>query len=106
MQRLITVREAFHSNIIGPHAPVGSWLTDERLRMLTLGMYPKSSGFDEAKERGITLLAGQVKLQAYTLAFIDGFITIAWVCVGIIILIALMKPMKIYYDSQSFEPPK
>lgn len=106
MQRLVSVREQFHSNMMGLHVEVGNWLAEERLRMLTGGMYPKSSGVDEAQARGITGLAGQVKLQAYTLAFIDGFITIAWLCVGIIVLIALMKPMKIYFDSPSIEPPR
>jgi MFS transporter, DHA2 family, multidrug resistance protein len=106
MQRIVSVREQFHSNMVGLHVAIGNWLTEERLRMLTGGMYPKSSGLDEAQARGITVLSGQVKLQAYTLAFMDGFITIAWVCVGIIILIALMKPMKIYFDSPSIEPPK
>ncbi len=47
----------------------------------------------------MTLLGGQVKQQAYTLAFSDGFITIAWLAVGIIVLIALMRRMKIFFDA-------
>jgi MFS transporter, DHA2 family, multidrug resistance protein len=57
-------------------------------------------------EQAVALLAGQVKQQAYTLAYIDGFLTIAWLCAGIIILIACMKPMRIQFDSPSMEPPR
>jgi len=106
MQRLIEVREKFHSNMIGLHIEVGNWLTDERLRMFTGGLYPGSSGAAESQERAVALLAGQVKKQAYTLAYIDGFLMIAWVCAGIIVLIACMKPMRIHFDSPSMEPPR
>ena len=106
MQRLVEVREKFHSNVIGLHVEIGNWLTDERLRMLTGGLYPGSSGLEESQERAIALLSAQVKKQAYTLAYIDGFLMIAWLCVGMIILIACMKPMRIHFDSSSIEPPK
>ena len=105
MQRFITVREHFHSNLIGLHVEVGDWLTDERLRLLTGGVSPNSTGADEAQARSAALLAGQVRQQAYSLAYTDGFMIIAWVCVGIIVLIACLKPMKIFFDSQSPEPP-
>jgi MFS transporter, DHA2 family, multidrug resistance protein len=106
MQRLVAVREQFHSNMLGLGVDAGDWLTDERLRMLTGGVSSGSSGLEEAQRRAATLLGGQVRQQAYTLAFADGFITIAWVAVGIIVLIAFMRRMKIYFDSPSIEPPK
>jgi DHA2 family multidrug resistance protein len=105
MQRFITVREQFHSNLIGLHVEAGNWLTDERLRLLTGGVSANSTGVDEAQTRSAALLAGQVRQQAYALAYTDGFMIIAWVCVGIIVLIACLKPMKMFFDSQSPEPP-
>jgi len=105
MQRFITVREQFHSNLIGLHVEVGNWLTDERLRLLTGGVSANSTGVDEAQRRSAALLGGQVRQQAYALAYTDGFMIIAWVCVGIIVLIACLKPMKMFFDSQSPEPP-
>jgi DHA2 family multidrug resistance protein len=69
-------------------------------------MYLNSTGLEESQERAVALLAGQLKQQAYTLAYIDGFMMIAWVCAGMIILIACTKPMRIYFDSPSMEPPK
>jgi DHA2 family multidrug resistance protein len=105
MQRFISVREQFHSNLIGLHVEAGNWLTDERLRLLTGAVSANSSGMDEAQRRSAALLGGQVRQQAYTLAYMDGFMIIAWVCVGVIALIACLKPMKIFFDSQSSAPP-
>src|SRR5437879_843320 len=97
MQRLVEVREKFHSNMIGLHVEVGDWLTDERLRMLTGGIYPNSSGLEASQERAVGLLAGQVKKQAYTLAYIDGFMMIAWVCAGISRVLACMTAIRVHF---------
>jgi len=105
MQRFITLREQFHSNLVGLRVEAGDWLTDERLRLLTGAVSANSTGMDEAQERAAALLGGQVRLQAYTLAYIDGFMLIALVCVGMITLIAFLKPMEIFFDSRSPEPP-
>jgi DHA2 family multidrug resistance protein len=105
MQRFILVREQFHSNLIGLHVMAGDWLTDERLRLLAGGVGANSAGLDEAQSRSAALLGGQVRQQAYTLAYMDGFTNIAWVCVGIIALVAWLKPMKILFDSESPQPP-
>jgi DHA2 family multidrug resistance protein len=103
MQRFISVREQFHSNLIGLHVDAGNWLTDERLRLLTGGVSGNSAGMDEAQKRSASLLAGQVRQQAYTLAYADAFMIIAWVCVGMIVLISCLKHMQIFFDSQ---PPR
>ena len=105
MQRVITLRERFHSNLIGLHIDAGNWLTSERLRMLTGGVSADSTGMDEAQKRAVALLGGQVRQQAYTLAYMDGFMIIAWVCVGMIVLVACLKPMTIFFDTSSMEPP-
>src|SRR5258707_10125175 len=99
MQRFITLQEQFNWNLIGLHVEAGNWLTDERLRLLTGSVSGNSAGMDEAQSRSAALLGGQVRQQAYTLAYMDAFTLIAWICVGIIVLVALMKPMKIMFDS-------
>ena len=98
MQRLISVREQFHSNMIGLHVEAGNWLTSERVQLLTQGLFPGSAGAEAAQERAALLLGGQVKLQAYTLAYADGYLAIACAAALAIVLIACMKPMKIYFD--------
>ena len=105
MQRFIAVREQLHSNLIGLHVDAAGWLSAERLTLLTGGVANASSGTDEAQQRAVVLLSGQVSQQAFTLAYMDGFMIIAWVCVGIMLLIALMRPMKILFDSSSSDPP-
>jgi len=101
MQRLVSVRERFHSNIIGLHIDGGHWLTSERLGMVARGLFPNSTGSEEAQARAAQLLGGQVRVQAYTLAYSDGYVVIALVAALAIILIAFMKPMKIIFDAES-----
>jgi MFS transporter, DHA2 family, multidrug resistance protein len=103
MQRLVSVREKFHSNMIGLHVASGNWLTDERLKTLAGGLMPNSSGAEDAQARALQLLGGQVRVQAYTLAYTDGFVVIAFVAALAIILTALMKPIKYYLDAPSLE---
>jgi DHA2 family multidrug resistance protein len=98
MQRLISVREQFHSNMLGLHVEAGNWLTTERLQLLAQMLFPGSIGTEEAQARAAQLLGGQVRLQAYTLAYADAYLAIAFVAAIAVILIALMKPMKIYFD--------
>src|SRR5262249_12806307 len=43
MQRIVAMREQFHSNMLGLHVNFGAWLTDERLGQLTGGLYSGSS---------------------------------------------------------------
>jgi DHA2 family multidrug resistance protein len=106
MQRLVSVREKFHSNMIGLHVTSGNWLTDEWLKTLTGGLLPNSTGTDEARGRALQLLSAQVREQAYTLAYADGFIVIALVATLAIVLTALMRPIKYYFDDPSLNAPK
>ena len=98
MQRLISVREQFHSNMIGLHVNSGDWLVSERIAALAHALMPSSAGAEEAQQRAVVTVGGQLKLQAYALAYSDAYLTIAVVAAFAIILIALMKPMKIYFD--------
>jgi DHA2 family multidrug resistance protein len=105
MQHFIAAREKFHSNLLGLHVEAGNWLTDERLRFLTGGVSSNSAGLDEAQSRSAALLGGQLRQQAFTLAYADGFMIVAWVCVGVIVLVACLKRSRILFDSDSPKPP-
>jgi len=98
MQRLISVREQFHSNMIGLHVDTGHWLTSERLTALTHTLFSGSAGTEEAQARAALMLGGQVKVQAYSLAYSDGYLAIAFVAALACILCAFLKPMKIYFN--------
>jgi len=98
MNRFLTVREEFHSNMLGLHVQIGNWLTDERLRNTSLGLLPGSSGLEEAQARAAALLGRQVHAQAYTLAVADGFVLIAGVAAAFLLIMLLMKPVKVSYQ--------
>jgi DHA2 family multidrug resistance protein len=97
MTRFISVREQFHSNLLGLHVQIGSWLTDERVRMLSGGLLPQSTGPEEAQSRAVGILSQQVRAQAYTLATADGFMLIGWMVVAYLTLMLFLRPGRISY---------
>src|SRR5260370_38948304 len=98
MNRFLTVREEFHSNMLGLHIQIGNWLTDERLRIVSLGMLPSSSGSDEAQARAGALLGQQVHAQAYTPALADGFVLIASVAAAVLLILLFIHPSRPIYQ--------
>jgi DHA2 family multidrug resistance protein len=90
MNRVLSVREKFHSNIL---VQMNEWLTDKRVHSLTAGMLPHSSP-EEAQGRAVTILSQQVRAQAYTMATSDGFIVITWVVISYLLLLLFLRPGK------------
>lgn len=90
--RFITLREEFHSNLLGQYVDGGNWSTVERLHGLAAAVTPASAGPEEAQARSAVLLAGQVKAQAFTLAFSDAFLLIAWVIAAYLLLLVFLRP--------------
>jgi len=97
MNRFISLREKFHSNLLGLHVQVGDWLTDERLRVLSGGLRPESAGPEEAYNRALEILGRQTRAQAYTMATADGFILMGWIVVIYLVLMLFLRPAKISY---------
>src|SRR5580693_7590101 len=97
MNRIVTVRERFHDNAIGLHIQAGNWLTDERVRALTAGLFASSSGSDEAQSRAVGVLSEQVRGQAYTMAISDGFVVICWMVVVYLLLLLFLRRAKYSY---------
>jgi DHA2 family multidrug resistance protein len=97
MTHFTSVREKFHSNLLGLHLQSGSWLTDERLRLLTAGLLPTSAGPDQAQYRAVGILSQQVRAQAYTMATADGFLLVGWMVVVYLVLMLFLRPAKISY---------
>jgi DHA2 family multidrug resistance protein len=80
----------------------GDAITDTAIRQLSAGLYAKSSGLSAASGRAVGLLSARVRLQAYSLTFIDGFHLIAWACVAALLLIALLKKSPLHYGELGF----
>jgi len=97
MTHFIAIRERIHSNLLGLHVQQGNWISEAAIRQLTAGLSGKSSGLPAATGRAVGLVSARVRLQAYTLTFIDGFHLIAWACVAVLLLIALLKKSPLDY---------
>jgi DHA2 family multidrug resistance protein len=88
MGHFLTVREQFHSNILGLGVQLGEPATQQRLTMLSGAMAPRSAGTNMAVGRAVEILSLQVRQQAFTLAIIDSFRLVAWAAVCCLIVIA------------------
>ena len=91
MSRFIAEQEKLHSHLVGLHVQAGDWVTEHTVRLLTADVAARSNGPAAAAGRAVGLVAGDVRLQAYSLAFIDAFYLIAWASVAALILIATLR---------------
>src|SRR6201987_225174 len=80
MGHFLAQREKLHSNLLGLHVTGGDWITIQNFHAMTAGLYAKSSGMAAAGARSVDLIAARLRLQAFTLSIIDGFLLIAWSC--------------------------
>src|SRR5216684_2292604 len=101
MGHFVAQREKLHSNFLGVHVSNGHWLTGQNIHAMTAGLYAKSSGLATAGARAVDLIAARVRLQAYSLSIIDGFLLIAWSCVCALILVALLRKSPLNYGELS-----
>jgi DHA2 family multidrug resistance protein len=101
MGHFIAQREKLHSNLLGLHVSGGNWITDQNIRAMTAGLYAKSSGIAAASARAIDLIGARLRLQAYGLSLIDGFLLIAWSCFCALILVALLRKSPLSYGDLS-----
>jgi DHA2 family multidrug resistance protein len=107
MGHFIAQREKLHSNLLGLHVERGAWIADGNIRMLTGGLFSKSSGVAAATGEAVGVISGRLRLQAYTLAFIDGFHLLAWACVIALLVVALLRKSPLDYGDLSTiqQPP-
>lgn len=98
VSHVLAEREKLHSNLLlGMHASQGNWITDWNIRAMTAGVYAKSSGLAAAGSRAIDLIESRARLQAYSLAFVDTFLLLAWECACALIFVALLRKLPINY---------
>ena len=97
MGHFISQREKLHSNLLGLHVQRGNWISDGNIGALTAGLFAKSVGLAAATGRAVGIISSRVRLQAYTLTFIDGFYLVAWACVIGLLLVALLRKSPLNY---------
>src|ERR1700692_2017241 len=90
MGRFIAEHEKLHSNLLGLQVQRGDWISEGTVRNLTAGLAAKSNGLAGAAGRALGIVDGKVRLQAYALTFIDAFHLVAWTCVGVLFVIAML----------------
>jgi MFS transporter, DHA2 family, multidrug resistance protein len=101
MGHFLADREKLHSNLLGLHVSSGDWITVQNLRAMSAGLYAKSYGLATATARAADLLAARVRLQAYSLSIMDGFLLISWSCICALIFIALLRKSPLNYGDLS-----
>jgi DHA2 family multidrug resistance protein len=101
MGHFLAQREKLHSNLLGLHVSGGDWITDQNVHATTAGLYSKSSGMAAAGARAIDLMAARLRLQAYSLSILDGFLLIAWSCACALIFVALLRQSPLDYGDLS-----
>jgi DHA2 family multidrug resistance protein len=103
MGHFVAQREKLHSNLLGLHVSSGDWITGQNVHGLTAGLYAKSPGMAAAGARAIDLIAGRLRLQAYSLSINDGFLLIAWSCTFALILVAMLRQSPLDYADLSMQ---
>ena len=101
MGHFVAQREKLHSNRLGLHVSGGDWVTAQNVHAMTAGLYAKSSGMAAAGARAIDLIAARLRLQAYSLSILDGFLLIAWSCACALIFVALLRRSPLNYRDLS-----
>ena len=97
MAHFLDVREKLHSNLLGLHVSSGNWITDANIHGMTAGLFGKSSGMSSAGARAVDLIGARLRLQAYSLSLIDGFLLVAWTCAIALLLVALLRKSPFNY---------
>ena len=101
MGHFVAQREKLHSNLLGLHVTSGAWSTVQNIQAMTAGLCAKSYGVAAAAGRSVDLIAARLRLQAYTLSIIDGFLLISWSCACALILVALLRESPLNYGDLS-----
>ena len=101
MGHFLAQREKLHSNLLGLHVTSGGWITDLNIHAMTAGTYAKSSGIAAAGARAIDLIASRLRLQAYSLSLVDGFLLVSWSCACALILVAMLRKSPLNYGELS-----
>lgn len=97
MGHFLSVREQFHSNILGLGVQLGEFATRQRLFGLSAGLLSRSNGSGNATERAAEILGLQVRQQAFTLAITDCFALVAFSIVCCLVVVACMAPVPTQY---------
>ena len=92
----IPSREQFHSNRLVDVANAGNSNALHHFAVLRAGMSLHTDS-GEASARAATLFGLQIRQQAFTMAISDAFFLLAVTALGVLLVIALLRPVKMQY---------
>ena len=91
IQTFVRTREQVYSNLVGLHVTTGSVETSQRLQEYAQAVAARSVGPAAANGRATGLLAHSVQVQAYVLAYIDGFMVIGFAAIGVLLMMLILR---------------
>jgi len=91
MGHYIAEHEKLHSNLLGLHVQSGTWIAEGTIQGLAASLAAKSSGAVTATGRALSIIDSKLRLQAYSLTFIDAFDLVAWACAAMLLITALLR---------------
>ena len=91
MGHFIANQEKLHSNLLGLQVQSGEWLTEGTLHRLAAGLAGRSNGVMSSTGRALGLIDSKLRLQAYSLTFIDAFHVVAWSCVIMLLATVVLR---------------
>ena len=91
MGHYVAEQEKLHSFLVGLHVDSGQWITTGTLQHLAAGLAAKSSGPLAASGRALGIVDSKLRLQAYSLTFIDAFHLVAWACAVMLLVTVLLR---------------
>jgi MFS transporter, DHA2 family, multidrug resistance protein len=101
MGHFIADHEKLHSNLLGLQVQSGNWITDGTIRHLAAGLASKSTGLAAATGRAVGIVDSKLRLQAYSLTFIDAFHLIVWVCAAMLMVTAVLRKSPVSFGELS-----
>lgn len=106
MTHFIADQEQLHSNLLGLHVQHGDWISEGALHQLAGSFAAKSNGLAEASGRAAGIVAGKLRMEEFSLAYIDAFHLVAWVCVAALLLILLLRRPPMNFRDLSLLQPR
>ncbi len=104
IQTFVRVREQIHSNFVGQHIVSGASSTVARLQDYAHAVMSHSVGEPQGTARAAALMAAAARKQSYVLAYIDGFMFLAFGVVAALLLMLLLRDPPEAPAPQSAQP--
>jgi MFS transporter, DHA2 family, multidrug resistance protein len=101
MGHFIADHEKLHSNLLGLQVQSGNWITAGTIQHLAAGLAAKSTGLAAATGRAVGIVDSKLRLQAYSLTFIDAFHLIAWTCAVMLLVTAVLRKSPLSFGELS-----